>query len=121
LIKVVTVVSVFETPFKIAVAVAPPEGVLATAREATPAIRASITARPTTMDAVLVSRQNLRSETFIRFMIFLPLDQSRSLPGDDVPPRAWFAFWCAVYAPVLKSRSAKVLLLSLARHHVGTC
>lgn len=73
MIRVVAVAAVFCTPFKTAEAVVPPEGLFcATAREATPATRPTITARPTTMDVALVSRHRFRSVVFISFMIVSP-------------------------------------------------
>src|SRR5215218_4980860 len=72
LIRVVTAVAVFVTPFKIEAAVSPPEGGgsppaggFAKARETTPPTRATITARPTTIDVALVRRHSLISVAFI--------------------------------------------------------
>src|SRR5215208_7408509 len=72
LIRVVTAGAVFVTPFKIEAAVSPPAGGgspltggFAKARETTPPTRATITARPTTIDDALVSLHSLLSVAFI--------------------------------------------------------
>jgi hypothetical protein len=67
LTRVVTVLAVFEMPFKIAVAVVVPEGA-ATAWDTTPPTRATTTARLTAMDVVLVRRHSLRGAVFISFI-----------------------------------------------------
>jgi hypothetical protein len=69
--RVVTVLAVFETPFKIAVAVVV-VGVAATAPDTTPPTRATTTARLTAMDVALVRCHSLISVAFISFINFSP-------------------------------------------------
>jgi hypothetical protein len=67
LTRVVTVLAVFEMPFKIAVAVVVPEGA-ATAWDTTPPTRATTTTRLTARDVAPVRRQSLLSAPFVTFI-----------------------------------------------------